>query len=49
MGRLVKAKQRLLRDGSDSDTAFQRRVLALAAERNLRPADYAKLMHKRVR
>jgi hypothetical protein len=27
---------------------MKRRVLALAAERNLPPADYAKLMHKRV-
>jgi hypothetical protein len=38
----------LVRDGSQSDAAFKRRVLLLAAERNLPPAEYAKLMHKRV-
>ena len=43
-----KANNRLLRDGCGTDAAMQRRVLALAAERNLPPADYAKLMHKRV-
>ena len=43
-----KASNRLLRDGCGTDAAMKRRVLALAAERNLPPADYAKLMHKRV-
>ena len=43
-----KAGDRLLRDGCRTDAAMKRRVLALAAERNLPPADYAKLMHKRV-
>jgi hypothetical protein len=28
--------------------AVRRRVLAFAAERNLAPADYAKLLHKRI-
>ena len=45
---LRKASNRLLRDGCRTDAAMKRRVLALAAERNLPPADYAKLMHKRV-
>jgi hypothetical protein len=43
-----KASDRLRRDGCSTDAAMKRRVLALAAERNLPPADYAKLMHKRV-
>jgi hypothetical protein len=43
-----KASDRLRRDGCNTDAAMKRRVLALAAERNLPPADYAKLMHKRV-
>jgi hypothetical protein len=43
-----KAGDRLRRDGCSTDAAMQRRVLSLAAERNLPPADYAKLMHKRV-
>jgi hypothetical protein len=43
-----KALQRLERDGATSRPAMQRRVLALAAERSIPPADYAKLMHKRV-
>jgi hypothetical protein len=47
-GHLVRARQRLRRDGCSSDTAFRRRVLVLAAERNLPPAEYAKLLHKRV-
>jgi hypothetical protein len=45
---LVIARNRLRNDGCSSDAAFQRRVLALAAERNLPPAEYAKLLHKRV-
>jgi hypothetical protein len=43
-----KAIDRLERDGAHSNAAVQRRVLALAAERNIPPADYAKLMHKRI-
>ena len=42
------ALQRLERDGATSRPAMQRRILALAAERSIPPADYAKLMHKRV-
>jgi hypothetical protein len=47
-GALVRARQRLARDGCHTNAAMQRRVLLLAAERNLPPAEYAKLMHKRV-
>jgi hypothetical protein len=47
-GALIRARGRLRNDGCSSDAAFQRRVLALAAERNLPPAEYAKLLHKRV-
>jgi hypothetical protein len=47
-GVMIRARNRLVRDGSQSDAAFQRRVLVLAAERNLPPAEYAKLLHKRV-
>src|SRR5277367_422510 len=43
-----KAIDRLERDGAHSNAAVQRRVLALAAERNIPPAEYAKLMHKRI-
>ena len=43
-----KAIDRLQRDGCCSMNAVQRRVLALAAERNIPPAEYAKLMYKRV-
>jgi hypothetical protein len=43
-----KAIDRLQRDGCCSMDAVRRRVLALAAERNIPPAEYAKLMHKRV-
>jgi hypothetical protein len=39
---------RLERDGALSTTALQRRVRAIAQERNLPPADFAKLMHKRI-
>jgi hypothetical protein len=45
---MVTAKQRLLRDGSTSDTAFRNRVLVLAAGRIMSLAEYAKLLHKRV-
>jgi hypothetical protein len=47
-GALRKARDRLDRDGCHSTDAVLRRALALAAERNLAPADYAKLMHKRI-
>lgn len=43
-----KAFGRLERDGAHSNAALQRRVRALAAERNIPPADLAKLMQKRV-
>lgn len=45
---LQKARGRLSRDGCCTIEAMQRRVMVLAAERNLLPADFAKLMHKRV-
>jgi hypothetical protein len=44
----VKARARLVRDGCCTDAAMRRRLSALAAERNLPPAEYAKLLHKRV-
>ena len=43
-----KARERLHRDGAESLQALQRRVRALAAERNLPLAEYAKLLHKRI-
>jgi hypothetical protein len=43
-----RAADRLERDGCHSMDAVRRRVLAFAVERNLQPADYAKLMHKRI-
>jgi hypothetical protein len=43
-----KALQRLERDGATSTKAVQRRVRAIAEERNIPPADFAKLMHKRI-
>jgi hypothetical protein len=46
--RRIAAIDRLTRDGATSTAALQRRVMALAHERNIPPADYAKLMHKRV-
>jgi hypothetical protein len=42
-----KALQRLERDGATSRPAVQRRILALAAERSIPPADFHKLMYKR--
>ena len=42
-----KALQRLERDGAQSRPAMQRRILALAAERSIPPADFHKLMYKR--
>jgi len=44
----VKARARLVRDGAGSNAAMRRRLLALAAERDLLPVEYAKLMHKRI-
>jgi hypothetical protein len=38
-----KALQRLERDGATSRPAMQRRILALAAERSIPPADFHKL------
>jgi hypothetical protein len=43
-----KAFDRLEKDGAHSTAALQRRVRALAHERNIPPADFAKLMYKRV-
>jgi hypothetical protein len=43
-----RAFDRLERDGAHSTAALQRRVRALAHERNIPPADFAKLMYKRV-
>jgi hypothetical protein len=48
MGPEVAAKVRLEIDGAHSTKALQRRVRVLAEERKLPPADYAKLMHKRI-
>jgi hypothetical protein len=42
-----KAFDRLDRDGAHSTPAMQRRVRALAHERNIPPADFHKLMYKR--
>lgn len=42
------AFRRLEREGAHSTAALQRRVRAIAQERNLPPADFAKLMHKRI-
>ena len=43
-----KAIDRLQSDGCASMEAVRRRVRAFAQEQNLQPADYAKLMHKRI-
>jgi hypothetical protein len=43
-----KAADRLKRDGAHSMDAVRRRVRAIAEERELPPADIAKLMYKRV-
>jgi hypothetical protein len=43
-----KALQRLERDGATSTKAVQRRVRAIAEERKIPPADFAKLMYKRI-
>jgi hypothetical protein len=42
------AIDRLTRDGASSTAALQRRVLVLAHERNLCPADYFRLMYKKI-
>ncbi|MDQ1387461.1 MAG: hypothetical protein QOF56_915 [Acidobacteriaceae bacterium] len=42
------ASRRLDRDGANSMDAIRRRVRAIAQERNLQPADIAKMMHKRI-
>jgi hypothetical protein len=42
------ATDRLRRDGAYLMNAVRRRVRAFAQERNLPPADFAKLMHKRM-
>ena len=42
-----RAFRRLERDGAHSTAALQRRVRALAEERNIPPADFHKLMYKR--
>jgi hypothetical protein len=47
-GQLIRARNRLRRDGCSSNVAFQRRVLLLAAERNLPAVEFGKLLHKRV-
>jgi hypothetical protein len=44
---LVIARGRLRNDGCSSDAAFHRRVLLLAAERNLPATEFGKLMRKR--
>jgi hypothetical protein len=44
---LVIARNRLRQDGCSSDAAFHRRVLLLAAERNLPAAEFGKLLRKR--
>jgi hypothetical protein len=43
-----RAADRLDRDGAHSTDAIRRRVLTIAQERDLQPAEYAKLMHKRI-
>jgi hypothetical protein len=45
-GQLIRARNRLRRDGCSSNDTFRRRVLLLAAERNLPQAEYAKLLRK---
>jgi hypothetical protein len=43
-----KARERLERDGAHSSDALRRRVRTIAEERSLPPADFAKLMRKRI-
>jgi hypothetical protein len=43
-----KAFERLERDGAHSSDALRRRARAIAAERNLPPAEIHKLMYKRI-
>jgi hypothetical protein len=40
--------RRLEQDGAHSSEALRRRVMALAQERNIPPADFKKLMYKRI-
>lgn len=47
-GAQMKARARLVRDGCRTDAAMLRRLSALAVERNLPPAEYAQLLHKRI-
>jgi hypothetical protein len=42
-----KARERLHRDGAESTEAMQRRVRAIAQERGLPAADFAKVLYKR--
>jgi hypothetical protein len=44
----IAASDRLTRDGATSTAALQRRVMVLAHERNLAPADYFRLMYRRI-
>jgi hypothetical protein len=46
--RSLQAFDRLERDGAHSSDALRRRVRALAQKRNIPPADFAKLMYKRI-
>jgi hypothetical protein len=43
-----KARDRLHRDGASSIPAMQRRIRAIAAERDIPPGEIAKLMRKRI-
>jgi hypothetical protein len=43
-----RALARLEQDGAQSTAALQRRVRAIAQERNIPPADFHKLMYKRI-
>jgi hypothetical protein len=45
-GQLIRARNRLRKDGCSTKEAFRRRMLLLAAERNLPPAEYTKLFRK---
>ncbi len=44
----MKARARLVHDGAGLNAAMRRRLQALVTERNLPPAEYAKLLHKRI-
>jgi hypothetical protein len=47
-GTLIRARARLVKAGCQTEAAMRRRLFALVAERNLPPAEYAKLLHKRI-